>query len=408
MSILSKNTYGGNKKNTKLQSSVFLQPFEMSILFKSNHKKHQKHIWSRILKTEMKSIFNHKKHIFYNQISTDGFSVSILFIDRKFKNKKFGEIIKEIDTSDEEDNYIPAESLTKEQCDELLNGNYKFISNDPGWNRPCSMIDENGKYYSYSAGRRRFETYTKRSAEILYQEKKKDGIFEIETSFSKIATSRTMNYEKYMNFIKEKFIMNNKLKPFYHNILWRKLQFRRYVRTKQADIKMLNEIENCYLTKEEKESGKKLVIMAGDYGRSSQMKGCIPTKCPKGIKRLLASRFLVHNVNEDYSSQLYHKTHSQLENVVVKNKHNKKKHLHQVLTLNLSDENKSLIKNDKLTKCKIFVNRDKNACKNILHIALYFLRNQKRPERFCRKVKEEKTKKSVKKTKKPSVIKSSV
>lgn len=156
--------------------------------------------------------------------------------------------------------------------------------------------------------------------------------------------------------------------------------------------------------------------MAGDYGRSSQMKGCIPTKCPKGIKRLLASRFLVHNVNEDYSSQLYHKTHTQLENVVVKNKHNKKKHLHQVLTINLSDENKSLIKNDKLTKCKIFVNRDKNACnasaKNILQIALYFLRNQKRPERFCRKVKEEKTKKpkkqSVKKTKKPSVIKSSV
>ena len=287
----------------------------------------------------MKSVFKHRQHIFYNQISTDGYSASILFIDRKFKNKKFGEKIKEVDNSEEEDNYIPVESLSKEQCEELLNGNYKFIGQDPGLNKSISMIDGFGKYYSYSAGRRRFETYTKRSAEILYQEKKKHNIFEIETAFSKIATSRTMNYEKYTNFIKEKFIVINKLKSFYQNILWRKLDFRRHIRTKQSEINLLNEIENCFLTQQEKDKGKQLVIMNGDY-----------------------------------TSQLYHKTHTKLENVVIKNKHKKSKHLHQVLTLTISelrsaDDTKSKIKNDSLLKCKIFVNRDKNTKNDQKHFA---------------------------------------
>ena len=193
-----------------------------------------------------------------------------------------------------------------------------------------------------------------------------------------------MDYEKYKTFVKEKFILNNKIKSFYHNILWRKLAFRRYVKTKQSEITLLNEIENKFLTKEEKDKGKQLVIMVGDYGRSSQMPGTIPTKMPKGIKRILAQRFLLYEINEDYSSQLYHKTHTKLENVVVKNKHKKSKHLHQVLTLTINDDTKSKIKNDSLIKCKIFVNRDKNACKNILNIAIYYLRHQKRPEAFIR------------------------
>lgn len=36
----------------------------------------------------------------------------------------------------------------------------------------------------------------------------------------------------------------------------------------------------------------------------------------------------------------------------------------------------------------IFVNRDKNACKNILYLGKYFLRNQSRPIEFSQKPKE--------------------
>lgn len=50
-------------------------------------KKYQKHVWSKILKLEKRSIFNHKDYIFYNQISTDGFSCSLLFILKNIRIK---------------------------------------------------------------------------------------------------------------------------------------------------------------------------------------------------------------------------------------------------------------------------------------------------------------------------------
>ena len=94
-----------------------------------------------------------------------------------------------------------------------------------------------------------------------------------------------------------------------------------------------------------------------------------------GFKKLLLKRFEILEVNEYNTSKLYNKTFKGLENVSVrKNKH--KKHLHEILTPKEETE-----------RC-IFVNRDKNACKNILYLGKYFLRNQSRPIEFCQKAKE--------------------
>ena len=106
------------------------------------------------------------------------------------------------------------------------------------------------------------------------------------------------------------------------------------------------------------------------------MEGTIPT--PNiGFKKLLLKRFEILEVNEYNTSKLYNKTLKELENVLVrKNKH--KKHLHEILTPKEEPE-----------RC-IFVNRDKNACKNILYLGKYFLRNQSRPIELCPKLKENK------------------
>jgi hypothetical protein len=154
------------------------------------------------------------------------------------------------------------------------------------------------------------------------------------------------------------------------------------VRTKQCEANLLNEIENTYLTKEEIKQGKKIVILHGDYSRTTQMKGTIPT--PNiGLKKLLASRFEIVDVNEFNTSKLYNKTLKEMENVCVKvkkgkekckGKRNEKKHLHEILTPK------------EKTECRIFVNRDKNACKNILLLGKCYLTNQTRPEEFTRKV----------------------
>ena len=106
----------------------------------------------------------------------------------------------------------------------------------------------------------------------------------------------------------------------------------------------------------------------------TQMKGCIPS--PNiGFKKLLLKRFKILEVNEYNTSKLYNKTFKELENISIrKNKH--KKHLHEILTPKEETE-----------RC-IFVNRDKNACKNILYLGKYFLRNQSRPIEFYQKSKE--------------------
>jgi hypothetical protein len=119
------------------------------------------------------------------------------------------------------------------------------------------------------------------------------------------------------------------------------------------------------------------------------MKGTIST--PNiGFKKLLLKRFEIFEINEYNTSKLYNKTFKEqlltkskvikeksmifleLENVSVrKNKH--KKHLHEILT-----------PKEKTERC-IFVNRDKNACKNILYLGKYFLEHQLRHFLFSKK-----------------------
>jgi hypothetical protein len=92
------------------------------------------------------------------------------------------------------------------------------------------------------------------------------------------------------------------------------------------------------------------------------------------------------DINEFNTSKLYNKTFKELKNVSVR-KNNHTKHLHEILT-----------PKEKTEKC-IYVNRDKNACKNILYIAKYYLQNQSRPKEFCREAKPTEKKKPVKKNK---------
>ena len=351
-----------------------------------NAKKYQSHIWSKILKLEKNSIFKHKNYIFYNQIITDGFSCSLLFILKKYKDKEFGD---KLPTVDNEIEFTKLNNLTKEQCDDYLTDKYKLIYCDPGRIRPLSIIDENNNFYKYSACRRRIETYTKRSNQILLNEKIKNNIIPIETELSKY-NSRTTNIKTYKDFITKKTETNKKLFKFYQNKLFRKLSFRRFVRTKQSEVKLLNEIENKFLTKEDKLNNKKLVMFIGDYSRTSQMKGTIPT--PNiGFKKLLLTRFNVIEVNEYNTSKLYNKTLKEMENVKIRRKKHVK-YLHEILTPKEETE-----------KC-IFVNRDVNACKNIRLITQTYLIEQKRPIEFTRIIKEKPKETKVKNIKKKKEI----
>lgn len=330
-------------------------------------KKHQKHIWSKILKLEKRSIFEQNNYIFYNQMSTDGFSCSLLFILKKYKDKKFGDKLPKFEDDNE---FNKLDDLTKGECKKYSTNKYKLLFLDPGKIRPISVIDENDKFYKYSACRRRNDTYTKRSNQIIDLEKKKNKIDKKENILSKFSC-RTLDETKYKDFIKEKNKVNEKTKDFYDQPLLRKLKFRRFTKTKQSNEQIIKEIRDTFLTKKEQKNNKKIVICHGDYSRTTQMKGTIST--PNiGMKKLLEKQFEILDVNEFNTSKLYNKTLTELTNVKVR-RGNHNKMLHEILT-----------PKEETNNC-IFVNRDVNACKNIRYITKYYLKYQKRPKEFQRK-----------------------
>ena len=70
-------------------------------------------------------------------------------------------------------------------------------------------------------------------------EKKNNVVIQKETKLSNFK-SRTTKVEDYKHFIINKSILNNELKDFYQKPLFCKLVFRRFIRTKQTEVKLLS------------------------------------------------------------------------------------------------------------------------------------------------------------------------
>jgi hypothetical protein len=86
-------------------------------------------------------------------------------------------------------------------------------------------------------------------------------------------------------------------------------------------------------------------------------------------KKIIGKKFEIVEVNEYNTSKLYNKTFKELENVKIRKKKHSK-HLHEILTPK------------EKTERRIYVNRDRNACKNILLLTRIFLMSQTRPTEF--------------------------
>lgn len=323
-----------------------------------NTKKYQEQAWGEILELENKGVFKHKGYVFYNQIQTDGISASLLFIREDYYNKTYGQRM----PIDDVDLVVrQLDRFSKAECDSYKDR--KFIGTDPGKKSIITMTDGLGKFYSYSNARRRFESYGKRSTQIIFTEKNEQGITEMETVLSK-SSGRSYDPAKYREYLTVKEGMTDALNKFYHRPLFRKLALRRYCKTLASESRMLNEIAKMFGAPET------ILIGLGNWSSntSRQMKGCMPSP-NKGISRLLSKRFDVVEVDEFRTSKIYHNDlKTELVNVRVK-----KKSIHGLLTL--SGKPSSVI-----------LNRDKNASRNIQLILETYIKGQIRPEAFCRKV----------------------
>lgn len=380
-------------------------------------------IWSQILHLENKDqkndIFHQPPYSFYYQIKTDGFSCDLLFILTQYANRGYGQRVKQSEDGDQDKNqeedekgeFTRLEQLGPAKCKHYLTGKYRIVSQDPGEIDPVSLMDQKGNFFQYSACQRRVESYTKRSAEILYREKQKAHIDVLEARLTgdyhyrkkkkrgkhknryrpgvappsvvpeppvvsqKIMSGRTTHMDLYHKFLDIKNELGVSVKSFYENMLFRKLAFRRYVRTQQSEVKLIKTIKHLYLPPRDIKDGYQLLILYGDHSRTTQMKGCVP--CPgKGMKRLLARHFTVIEVNEYLTSRIHHKRLKRMTNLRVR-QGNHYRQVHKILTLTGDPAR------------RIYVNRDYNACCNILNLGMYYLVKQKRPTTFRHPTKQD-------------------
>ncbi len=315
----------------------------------------QELIWSSFLRTGSK-IFKNKHYTFHNQIQTDGISCSLLFIRKDISNKKWGSKVPKA----VEQEFHCIEDLSKEQLELLKNKN--VIGCDPGKRSLVYMIDSKGQKLQYTSPQKMRESKSKCNKRILQKEKKENGIVELETKFSE-QNSKTVNYEKFKNYIIEKDKLNKETNEFYQRELHRKLKFRTYLYTQKSIDKFLNRIEYLY--------GKDIIIGYGNWSRNTQMKFYEPTM-NKGLRKLIHKRFDTITINEHNTSKKCCGCHKDL----CHHKDSNNKEIFRLLKCSdcVSSANKKIV----------FRTRDVNSAVNIRNITFDWISKQEKLPVFCR------------------------
>ena len=338
-----------------------------------------------------------KNYIFNHTIITDGYVVSLRFLHNdyieeekiKVAKKKKGKLDvkgltkeqKETRKNDkkklqEEKKKVKKEEYAKNKPKKIekpiefpyiddvdkeeLKGNHIFI--DPGKRTLLNMMNDDGKFFSYTNKQRISETKRLKYQTILKKYKDELNITPIENELSSF-NSKSCNLINYNNFITKKLSTNEVLYKMYQDDNFRRYKWYSYINKKRTDDRMLNKIEKVY--------GKDSIVVIGDWSIGKQMKNFIST--PNiSIKRKLQERFRVYDIDEYRTSCLNYKTEEVCNNLYLPDKKNKERKMHSILTYKM--ENKRF-------GC---INRDINGCKNIQKIFNHYILYNERPEKYKR------------------------
>jgi len=344
-----------------------------------------------------------KHYSFDYTIITDGFSTSLRFIktdcieeEQKKKNKMKkakkemqGLSKEEKEKIKEEKKKIQKEQLKQKQkekkdipkpkqnnqeflyIDEIpkeeLQGNHIFI--DPGKRSLMTMIDDNGKFYSYTNKQYLTETKRLKYNALLKNERDKIGITEIEKELNNY-NSKTCNIDKFKEYIDVKIKINELVIPLYQSLKFRKYKWYSYINKKRTQDNIINKIKNKY-SKDHK-------IIIGDWSIGKQMRNFISTPNLE-LKRKLKEHFKVYNIDEFRTSCLCYKTEEPCNNLYLvfkKDPNKKERKIHSILTYKM--ENKRI-------GC---INRDKNGCYNIRKLFNSYMESGEIPLKYRREYKQ--------------------
>lgn len=300
-----------------------------------------------------------------------GLSKEEIEIIKKKKKAAQKEVLKELNKNKqnvkkEKENYIEFPYIDEVDKNKLLSKN---IYVDPGKKDLLTMIDDDGNRFTYSNKQKVKETKRLKYQRLIKNLKDTLKICEIENTLS-IYNSKTCDIEKFKKYIEEKNKVNEKLFNLYENEKFRQYKWYSYINKKRTEDNMNNLIINKY--------GKNINLIYGDWCMTKQMRNFISTP-NLGIKRKLAKKFNIYNIDEYRTSCLYYKTEEKGNNFYITDKINKKRKLHSVLTFKMETTE------NECKKIRIdCINRDYNGCINIRKIFHSYMKNETRPLRYCR------------------------
>jgi hypothetical protein len=252
------------------------------------------------------------------------------------------------------------EDLTKEQIEELKK--CEWVCCDPGKNYLLYFKSSNGIIFRYSN-----KMHLKRTKRLKYQTllknyKDKKGISKIENELSKY-NSKTCNFDKFKEYIKEKNKINEQLFEAYEDEIFRKYKWYGYINRKRTEANLVNDIKTHF--------NENIIIILGDWSKGNEQKGIVSTP-NKGLKKILTDNFTVYSIDEFRTSKLNCKTEEVNENISLPDRKNKLREIHSILTFQMENNRMGCI------------NRDSNAVNNMVKLVKYFLETGKRILRFCR------------------------
>jgi len=249
-------------------------------------KENQYDIWNNLLKLQHKT-FKSKYYQFHYQIQTDGISCSLLFIRKDLKDKKWGSRVPTL----QEQYFHNIEDLSREQLKEVAHRN--IVGCDPGKRSLVYMMDDKGNKLQYTAPQRKRESKAKTNQRILLVEKKRNNITEKETHLS-FQNSKSVDYEKFKEYLVEKDKLNKETTNFYKRDVWRKMKFRQYSYGKKSIDIFLNKIKETF--------GENILIGYGNWSRSTQIKHFMPTM-NKGLRKQIHKKYDTITINECNTSK---------------------------------------------------------------------------------------------------------
>lgn len=397
----------------------------IELLIKTNKNKYlkeletyRKNIWKIYFNTNNK-IFKQNKYEFDYKIMTDGFSVSIQMINKKYisqnnqkkinikkkrnenkksikgmtteeikifkreqiknkikkqqeiklkqieKKREFIEKFKKLTQKDKikiskkECPYL--EDLTKEQFEKLKICDWVVC--DPGCGNLLYFKSNKGLIFKYSN-----RMHLKRTKRIKYQKliknyKDKREVSKIENKLSKY-NSKTCNINKFKEYITTKNKINELLFKAYENEIYRKYKWYSYINKNKTEMRLVNDIKYHF--------GNDIIIILGDWSMGKDgFRGNISTP-NKELKKLLIRNFTVFSIDEFRTSMLNCKTEEVNKNMCLPDRNGKYHEIHSILTFQM--ENKRI-------GC---INRDNNAVNNMVKLVKYFLETKGRLLRFRR------------------------